>query len=162
MDSGVRLYIERAENELELANAVFSFSENKELKRELKVNPSYTFYSAVISHCYYAIFYSVKALLLTQNIKTTLPDVHSKTFDEFKKNFVDTGELDVELLKIYKELVIRAEELLGIFAHEKWKRGHFTYRTVAQANVQPAKDSLDNAKKFVAHINMVISRRDKK
>ena len=157
MDSKVRLYLERAENEFRLAKAVFNLSEKESIKVQLDVSPEDTFYSAVISHSYYAIFYCAKAILLTKGIDTKAPEVHKKTFEGFKANFVDTGKLDLELLKIYNRMIVRAGELLGLFAHEKWKRGHFTYHTIAQANIEPAKESIENAKKFLANIKEVIT-----
>ena len=51
------------------------------------------------------IFYSAKALLMTEGLKTEAPEIHKKTFDLFKSTFVDTGKLDLELLKIYKEMI---------------------------------------------------------
>lgn len=156
MDLKVKLYLERAENEFRLANAVFNLSEDEETKIKLMAYPGDTFYSAVISHCYYAIFYCAKAILLTKNIETKAPEIHKKTLEEFKKNFVDSGILDGELFKIYNEAALRANELLGIFRDEKWKRGHFTYQTTAQANIKPAKESIDNAKKFITNIKEVI------
>ncbi|MBU4241820.1 MAG: hypothetical protein KKA65_05035 [Nanoarchaeota archaeon] len=64
---------------------------------------------------------------------------------------------DVELLKIYEEMLIKADSLLHIFKHEKNKRGKFTYRKLPQANLEPAKESLENAKYFFKHINMLCS-----
>ncbi len=118
--------------------------------------PEITFYSSVISHSYYAIFYAAKAMLLTKGIKTSKPDVHNKTFDEFKKNFVDTGILGVTLLEIYLTAALGADELLGIYWNEKRKRGQFTYESIPQANEEPAERSLINAKKFVSNIEKVV------
>ena len=73
-----------------------------------------TYYSAVINHCYYSIFYGAKSYLLKKKIKVSSPEEHRKTFEEFKK-FVESKELDVELLKIYKEALVKSEYLLGIF-----------------------------------------------
>jgi len=50
------------------------------------------------------------------------------------------GILDVNLLTIYKKMMVRADQLLQIFKDEKWKRGHFTYETIPQANKDPADD----------------------
>ncbi len=127
-------------------------SEIKEDSIHFELPAEVTFYSAVISHSYYAIFYSAKALLIKKDIETKSPEIHKKTFEEFKKNFVDTKELDLELLKIYRKMIVRADELLEIFKDEKWKRGHFTYQTIPQANKEPAEDSIKNAKFFVSHI----------
>lgn len=156
MDSKVKLYLERAENERDLSKALLELSQNNEIKLKLDLVEDETFYSSAISHAYYSIFYCAKALLLTKNIKTNSPEVHRKTLEEFKKNFIDTGILDVELLKIYSKLIIRADELLGLFKLEKSKRGKFTYHTLPQANLDPAKESVNNCFKFLTHINKII------
>ena len=101
-------------------------------------------------------------MLLTKRIRTISPEIHKKTFDAFKKEFVDTGVLDVNLLEIYKKAIIRADVLLEIFRDEKWKRGNFTYNTIPQANKEPAEDSLKNSKHFVANITKVIQISDEK
>jgi len=54
--------------------------ENEEIRNALKIAQNKTFYSAVISHAYYSIFYSAKAILLTKGVKTTSPDIHKRTF----------------------------------------------------------------------------------
>jgi len=158
MDSKVKIYLERAENEFRLAKAIFNLSKMEKTKIELEVNPDDPFYSAVISHSYYSIFYCAKAILLTKNIRTKVPGEHKKTLFEFKKNFVDSGLLDKELLEIYEKEVIKADELLSLFAHEKWKRGYFTYKTIAQANIDPAKESIENAIKFLTNIKGVLKK----
>ncbi len=161
MASEIKLYLERAENEFRLAKAIFNLSQKDDIKTMLEANPNDTFYSSVIAHCYYSIFYCAKAILLTKAIKTSTPDVHKKTFEKFKEIFVDSGKLDMELLQIYKKMIVRADELLHILAQEKWKRGHFTYHTIAQANIEPAKESLLHTKKFLTHIKEVASRSGK-
>jgi len=45
---------------------------------------------------------------------------------------------------------------LGIFKEEKWKRGHYTYKTIPQANKGPAEESIENAKTFLSNIIMLI------
>ena len=82
-----------------------------------------------------------------KGIKTEAPEVHKKTFEGFKK-FVNEGVVSEELLKIYEDVLIKAETLLGIFKSEKKKRGEFTYQKIAQANREPANQSLENAKTF--------------
>jgi uncharacterized protein (UPF0332 family) len=159
MDLEVKLYSQRAGNELRLAKAVYSMSGNSAIKRELGADEDDTFYSAAISHAYYSIFYAAKALLLTKGIVTKPPEVHRKTYDRFKEIFVDTGVLDVELLKIYDTMLVRADELLSLFKEEKWKRGHFTYQTIAQANVPFVEESLKNARKFVENVLEIVSKK---
>jgi len=155
MDSEVKLYLERSGNELRLARAIFGLSGSKKNKLDLGANPEDTFYSAVISHSYYCIFYCAKAFLLSRKIKTKVPNEHKKTYFEFRK-FVDSGELDLELKKIYDDLLGNASELLKLFLDEKKKRGHFVYRTLAQANKIPAGDSIKNAIKFLSNIKRVL------
>lgn len=156
MDSLVKVYMSRSENEFRLAKSLLILSGNEEIKKQLEAETDDTFYSAAISHAYYAMFYAAKALLLTKNIDTKPPEIHKKTVDAFKKEFVDTGVLDVELLTFYKKMIVTADELLNILGREKWKRGHFTYQTIPQTNMPVAEESLKNAKKFLQNIFAVI------
>lgn len=153
MDS--KLYLERAENELKLADILFSLSATPNIQKEIfNIKDPETYYSAVISHSYYTIFYATKAYLSKKGIKVKAPEEHKKAYDAFKV-FVDNGELDVALLKIYKEAILRAEVLLGIFKEEKQKRGKFTYRTIPQANKDPAKESMQHAAFFFKNIHLL-------
>jgi len=152
MDSKAELYLKRARTEMYMAQLLLNSSGNK-LLDGFDIPNDETFYSGVISHCYYSIFYSAKAMLLTKSIETKAPEVHKKTLDAFKEQFIDTGILDVKLLLIYKKMIIKAESLLEIFRAEKKKRGEFTYNTIAQANIEPANESLENAKTFFKHCN---------
>jgi len=156
MDSMVEIFIERADNELMAAESLKRLSEDGKSKEDFNLPAGTTFYSSVISHSYYAIFYAAKAVLLTKGIKTYPPEIHKKTYDAFKRTFIDTGVLDVALLNIYKKMVVRAGELLEIFRLEKRKRGDFTYTTIPQANRKPAEDSLSNARLFVSNISKAI------
>ena len=158
MDSMVKIYIQRALNEISIAKLLFEISNNKNKKEEFNIEEETTFYSAVISHSYYSIFYAAKAMLLTKKIKTFAPEVHKKTYLAFKKQFVDSGILDIELLNIYKKMILRADELLQIFKDEKWKRGHFTYQTIPQANKEPANQSIQNAANFLKNIKTIIEK----
>jgi len=149
------LYLERAKNELDLARAIFKMSINKKLKLELELKETSTFFSNVISNSYFCIFYSSKALLQSKNIITKPPEEHRKTLNEFEKLTL-SGEIDAKLLIIYKSIIVKADELLGIFKQEKSKRGKFTYKKLPQANLQPARESLNNAEKFFKNINLLI------
>ena len=67
MDS--KLYIHRAENEIKLAGIIFAMSEEPGIQKEtFKVNDPETYYSAVIAHSYYSIFYGAKAYLAKKGI----------------------------------------------------------------------------------------------
>lgn len=159
MDSMVEIFLDRANNEILAAESLKRLSEDSRSKEEFSIPQGATFYSSVISHSYYAIFYAAKAILLTKMIRTSAPEVHKKTYEEFDIVFVKTGLLDVNLLEMYKKLVIRADDLLQIFKDEKWKRGAFTYQTIPQANKEPAEDSLMNAKVFVANISKIAKKK---
>ena len=63
----VKLYLERAENEMILAETVFKISSNSDLKENLNLGNE-TFYSAVISHCYYSFSDVVKSSLTTKSV----------------------------------------------------------------------------------------------
>jgi uncharacterized protein (UPF0332 family) len=150
------LYIHRAENEIKLAEIIFVISEEPAIQKEtFKIKEPETYFGAVITHSYYSIFYGAKAYLAKKGIEVSAPEEHKKAFDEFRK-FVESGELDVELLRIYQEALVRAEYLLGIFKEEKKKRGEFTYRTMPQANKEPAKESVEHAKTFFKNMNNLI------
>src|SRR3989344_9161158 len=114
MDSKVEMFVKRARSEIDSAEILFQASENKKLKSDFNVNEDSTFYSGVISHSYYSIFYCAKAMLLTKHIQTEAPEIHKKTFDTFKEVFIDTGLLDTKLLVIYRAMIVRAEALLEI------------------------------------------------
>ena len=159
MGSLIEVYLDRANNEIMVAASLKRLSERETDRVNFNLPDDVSFYSAVISHSYYAIFYAAKAILLTKDVETKSPEVHKKTFDEFKLRFVDTEELDLSFLKIYKKLIVRADALLEIFKHEKWKRGNFTYQTIPQANKEPADDSLKNSKFFVSNIMRVIKEK---
>ena len=154
MDSIFNLYLQRAENELNLSIIILKISDDKELQISVFSMKEDTYYSAAISHAYYSIFYAAKAYLLAKGIRTQAPEEHKKTFDEFSK-FVEEGVIDVELLKIYRNMLIRADTLLHIFELEKGKRSAFTYRRIPQANREPAIESIDNAQSFFKHISLL-------
>ncbi len=152
MDSNSKLYLERAENELRLSEILFELSIHKEMQRNLIEDVKEdTYFSSVISHSYYTIFYSAKAYLYAKGIVTKAPEEHKKTYGEFKM-LVNRGILDKEFLALYENVLIKAERLLGIFRIEKKKRGEFTYQRLSQANIEPARESLENAKTFLKHI----------
>ena len=151
MDSGSRLYLQRAKNEFNLSVIVMRISDDKEMQLSVFGMQADTYYSATISHAYYCIFYAAKAYLLLKGIKTEAPEEHRKTFDEFSK-LVDEGTVDFELLKIYQNMLIKADTLLHIFELEKGKRGRFTYRRIPQANQEPARESIKNAQFFFKSI----------
>jgi len=157
MNNISKLYLSRAENELIAGKILNEVSLNPTIQKEqFKIETSFTFYSSVISHSYYCIFNTAKAILLNEGIKTDMPNVHKKTLKAFKKFLVQTGKLDKELFKIYEDMAIKADVLLEIFSSEKGKRGRFTYQILPQANVQPAKESLDNADLFFKSIRKIL------
>jgi uncharacterized protein (UPF0332 family) len=157
MDSKADMYVRRARSEIESASILFEASCQQKVKDMLKLGKSDTFYSGVISHAYYAIFYCAKAMLLTKNIETKPPEIHKKTFEKFKEAFIDTGVLDAKLLIIYRELIVRAEMLLEVYKRERKKRGDFTYNTIPQANKAPAEESINHARLFFRHCDAYLS-----
>lgn len=147
MDSISKLYLQRAQNELNLSVITMKVSKDPQMQLSLFGLKQDTYYNGVITHAYYCIFYSAKAYLKSKDIKVEAPEEHRKTYEEFSK-FVDKGVLDKELLEIYNDAWIKAENLLEIFREEKKKRGEFTYQKLPQANMEPAEKSLENSEKF--------------
>lgn len=161
MDLKVSLLIDRAENEILAAQALKRLSEENELKLEFSFPSSVSFYSSVISHSYYAVFYSAKAYLLARsNLILQEQGQHQQVYFEFRK-LVKEGILSEDLLNIYEDIKGRAEVLLEIIKTEKEKRKNFSYETIPQANKQPADDSLTNALFFVSHIKQVLNNKIK-
>ena|SRR3989338_5485495 len=161
MDFEYKIYLARAQNELNLSMMVQKISDDKKLQIEIFGMKEDTYYSAVISHAYYSIFYAAKAYLLLKGIKTSAPEEHRKTFEEFSK-LVDKGTVDIGLLKIYQNMLMKADTLLHIFQLEKDKRGRFTYRRIPQANQEPAQESISNAKTFFNSIYRLSEDNNKK
>ena len=131
-------------------------TEDTQLQRNVfHICSTLTFYSAVISHSYYAMFYMAKSYLAHKGITIKAPNEHKKVCDAFR-SFVNSGELDVELWRVYEQNLIRADSLLHIFDVERKKRGSFTYQKLAQANKEPANQSLHNARFFLRHLYAVL------
>lgn len=156
MDFVHKVYLQRAENELRLSMMVLKISDNKELQVSVFGMKEDTYYSATIAHAYYCIFYAAKAYLLLKNIKTQPPEEHKKVFEAFS-GLVKTGVVDVELLKIYEKMLVKADTLLNILAVEKGKRGRFTYQRIPQANRVPAKESIDHAQFFFKNLYQLVT-----
>lgn len=152
MDSQVEIFIKRANNEILGAKSLKRLSEEVKYKDEFSIPKDITFYSSVISHSYYAIFYSAKAYLVSKNIPLkSSQGQHQQVYYEFRK-LVEKGIIEKELLNIYEEIMGRAEALLDILKTERTKRTNFTYETIPQANKEPAENSLNNAIFFLSHI----------
>lgn len=62
------------------------------------------------------------------------------------------------MLDIYKTETEKAYSLLKIFRIEKGKRSRFTYDVNSNANIPYAKESLENARKFVSIIKSIIEK----
>jgi len=154
MDSEYKISLQRASNELKLAGIIDFISKNPKLQLDtFKIAEPETYYSAVISHSYYAIFYAAKAYLVSKNVHIKSEQgQHQQVYFEFRKAVLK-GEIEKELLRIYEEVAIKAEVLLEIFLKEKGKRSEFTYQKLPQANAEPATESLNNASLFFKTIN---------
>lgn len=149
------LYLERAENEIVLSNIIFNISNDKNLQSSVfEIVPARTFYSAVITHAYYSMFYAAKAYLIKNKIFVNAPNEHVKVYEAFSQ-LVDEGKVDVELLRIYSSIAFKAEVLLHFLQVEKRKRGNFTYHTLSQANQAPAKESIDHAQIFLTNLRQL-------
>ncbi|MEK6850029.1 MAG: HEPN domain-containing protein [Nanoarchaeota archaeon] len=155
MDLKDETLIERAEHEIAVSELLDKLSGDISERTTLNISLGTTFYSAVISHAYYAIFYSAKYYLLSKNMKILEQGQHNFVYQKFKK-LAKTGELDKELLEIYEDAKIKAETLLLILEDEGEKRTEYTYKTYPQANKEPAEKSIENAKFFVSNIREIV------
>ncbi|PIN95319.1 hypothetical protein COU53_00050 [Candidatus Pacearchaeota archaeon CG10_big_fil_rev_8_21_14_0_10_30_48] len=97
MDSDTKLYLQRAQNELKLAEIIMQISVNKDIQTKIQeIDKPETYFSSVITHTYHSIFYTAKAYLIMKEIITKAPEEHKKTYEEFKK-LVSQGIVDVKL-----------------------------------------------------------------
>ena len=82
MDLNYSLYLERANNEIKFADIALFVSNNKKIQTDvMNIEEPETYYSYVISHSYYCIFYSAKSYLAKKGIRTKAPEEHKKTYD---------------------------------------------------------------------------------
>ena len=161
MDLKDNILIERAEHEIIISELLNTLSLDSPEKAKLNIPSNATFYSAVISHAYYAIFYSAKYYLLSKKVIIPEQGQHIFVYQRFKK-LAKTGKLDKELLDIYEDTKIKADALLLIFEDEREKRTEYTYKTYPQANKEPAQKSIENSKFFVSHIRQFVERKTTK
>jgi len=155
MASETELYLNRAQDEFLLAKKDMELSMDDSIKQRLGIPADKTFFYSVISHAYYSIFYSAKAYLFLKGIKIYPPSEHKKTYIQFKE-FVKKGFIDKELLKIYENELIKADDMLKILKTEKNKRGKFTYNIKSEANMPYAKESIENSRRFISFIKLII------
>jgi len=160
MDLAANSLLERADNELIAAKTLKKLSEEVKFKKDADIPLEITFYSSVISHAYYCIFYAAKSYLISKSIPLlSTQGQHQQVYFKFKQ-LVLNGIIDKELLDIYESVMIKAEALLGIFNEEKTKRKAYTYETIPQANKSPAEDSISNAITFISHIKNLIQTKN--
>jgi uncharacterized protein (UPF0332 family) len=145
------MLLQRARNELKIAKILFALSDEQDMQ-ERCVGYLGTYYSAVITHSYYGIFYCLKSYLLSKGITIDPPDEHRKTVEALRY-YADMGILDKELLLCYEDVLLRADTLLGLVKSEKRKRGDFTYKIHAPANKIPAQESIRNAELIIEHFS---------
>jgi uncharacterized protein (UPF0332 family) len=157
VDSEHKIYLKRSENELNLSFIIHKISDDTKMQIDIFGVKEDTYYSAVIAHAYYSIFYAAKAYLILLGTRTRAPEEHRKTYDEFSK-LVDKGIIDVELLKIYHNTLIKADNLLQIYSVERSKRGMYTYHRIARANKEPANESTIHAKRFFGSIALLCEK----
>lgn len=139
---------QKAVNDLSLAEGLLKISTSKDLKDKLNYPEEKTFFDWVIVCSYYSIFHATQALLGVKGIKI-YDRQHQATLISFAKHFIINKQLAEELFLIYENAETKASELLEIFEEEKSKRGLFQYHRLSKNNLEPAKESLENAKTFL-------------
>jgi uncharacterized protein (UPF0332 family) len=145
----------KATNDLSLAEGLLNISTNPAIKDSLGYPLETTFFDWVIVSSYYSIFHATQALLGLKKVKIE-GRMHFATMISFAKHFIINNELQAELFSIYEDAELKARELLDIYEEEKKKRGIFQYHRLSKDNILPAKESLDNAKKFLDTIKEVL------
>lgn len=150
---------QKASNDLSLGEGLLKISTDKGLKDNLGYTKNMTFFDWVIVTSYYSIFHATNSILGMKKIKIT-KRVHHATLIAFSKHFIINDELADELFIIYENSHNLAKELLEIIEEEKSKRGTFQYHRLSRYNLEPAKRSLENAKKFLSAIRQILKNND--
>ncbi len=154
----ISLMFNKAQNNLKIARTIFNISINTELKEILKLKESDSFFDWTIQAAYYSMFHAVNALLATKKIKITLIETHRATLYAFGKHFILNKELAEELFIMYGETEEKAIALFSSLAEEKKKRGFSAYERLSKMNIEPAKESLENAQEFVKTIGEILTK----
>lgn len=148
---------QKATNDLLLAKSLLELSTNNEVKNSINIPDNSTFFDWVIVSSYYSIFHATQSLLGTKGIKI-VSRIHYSTLISFIKHFIVNKELEDELFFIYEKVENKAKELLEIFEEEKDKRGLFQYHRLSRNNLEPAKESVENANKFLDAIGKILAK----
>jgi len=149
---------QKAVNDLSLAEGLLKLSTDNKIKDSFGYSSTTTFFDWVIVSSYYSIFHATQALLGIKKIKIN-NRLHYATLIAFAKHFIINDELAEELFLIYEDSEKKAHELLEIYEQEKEKRGLFQYHRLSRHNIEPAKESLEHAKKFLNAVKEVLSKK---
>lgn len=147
----------KAVNDLSLAKTLLSISTSEKNKDDLELPKDSSFFDWVIVSSYYSIFHATQALLGLKKIKI-VSRLHYATMITFAKHYIANDELADELFFIYENAENKASELLEIYEEEKEKRSLFQYHRLSKNNLEPAKESVENAKTFLDSVKGVLSK----
>jgi len=148
---------QKAVNDLALSKALLRISTEKPLRDSLRFS-SETFFDWVIVSSYYSIFHAAQALLGIKKVKI-MERMHYATLIAFAKHYISNHELAEELFLLYENAEQKAQELLSILEDEKRKRGIFQYHRLSRNNIDPAKESVENAKTFLKAVEEILSKK---
>lgn len=148
---------QKAINDLSLAEGLLKISTSDKIKDILGYPSDTTFFDWVIVSSYYSIFHATQALLGLKKVKIN-SRMHHATMIAFAKQFIINNELAAELFLIYEDAENKAKDLLDIFEEEREKRGLFQYHRLSRDNIGPAKESIENAKKFLRAVQEVLKK----
>ena len=150
---------QKATNDLSLAKGLLKISMDSKIKETLGYSENTTFFDWIIVCSYYSIFHATQALLGLRKVKV-VDRLHHATLIAFAEHFILNNELAEELFLIYEDSETKASELLEIFEEEKGKRGMFQYHRLSRNNLEPAKKSIENAKKLLEAVQEVLSKKN--
>lgn len=150
---------QKATHDLSLAEGLLKISTNNKIKDGLGYSDDVTFYDWVIVCSYYSIFHATQALLGIKKVKI-VGRLHYATMIAFAKQFIINNELAEELFLIYEDAEQKAHDLLEIFEEEKGKRGEFQYHRLSRNNLEPAKESIENAREFLNAVQEILAKKN--
>jgi len=97
---------------------------------------------SAVNRIYYAMFYEVTALLLTENLSSSK---HSGIRALFNEKFVKTGKVEIEMGRLFSRVYEFREES--------------DYKDFAEFELAKVKELLESAERFIGEIEKIIEER---
>lgn len=150
----IQPYKKKAEKSFMIAEFLFKTAKNKKIQ-EINELPEELFLNYwIITISYYSMLYIAKALIMTKGYET---DDHYSTQIALGKLFVVTNELEKQDLEILNQSYKMLEdEYVTYFEDARKESRTARYTAIKSYERQRVNTILNNAKKFIAKLGLII------